>query len=523
MAEKKQSLLLRYMSSTDHKEIGIMYLIFTLIMAIVGGALAGIIRMQLWESTGGVVSPELYNQVVTMHATIMIFFVVIPAMAGFGNYLVPIMIGARDMAFPKLNAFSFWLLVPAAFIAIASFFVEGGAAGGGWTSYQPLTSAQYSGTPGVDMWILVVHLTGLSSILGAINFIVTIFNMRAPGMSMMKMPLYVWAWLTNAFMILIGTPVLAGAVTMVLFDRHFGTGFFRPSEGGDPVLYQHLFWFYSHPAVYIMIVPGFGAISHIVAAFSRKKVFGYHGMVYAIAGIGILGFMVWAHHMFTTGLSPSVRAFFAFMTMLIAVPTGVKIFSWLATMWGGTLKFTTAMKFALGMISLFVVGGISGVWLGNVPVDIQLHDSYFVVAHLHYVLFGGSVMSLLGAAYFWFPKMSGKFLDEKIGNIVFWCMYIGMSMTFLLMHWTGMQGMARRTYIYREQFEGLNRIMSFGYLFMLLGGILFCWSLYQAIRKPAPVKLGDDPWNVNDIQGSLEWMTSSPPPKENFKTIPIVP
>ncbi len=523
MAEKKQSLLLRYMSSTDHKEIGIMYLIFSLVMGIVGGALAGIIRMQLWDSTGGVVSPELYNQVVTMHATIMIFFVIIPAMAGFGNYLVPLMIGARDMAFPKLNAFAFWLLIPAAFLGIASFFVEGGAAGGGWTSYQPLTSAQYSGTPGVDMWILVVHLTGASSILGAINFIVTIFNMRAPGMSMMKMPLYVWAWLTNAFMILVGTPVLAGAVTMVLFDRHFGTGFFRPSEGGDPVLYQHLFWFYSHPAVYIMIVPGFGAISHIVAAFSRKRVFGYHGMVYAIAGIGILGFMVWAHHMFTTGLSPAVRAFFAFMTMLIAVPTGVKIFSWLATMWGGTLKFTVPMKFALGMISLFVIGGISGVWLGNVPVDIQLHDSYFVVAHLHYVLFGGSVMSLLGAAYFWFPKMSGKFLDEKMGNIVFWCMYIGMSMTFLLMHWTGMNGMARRTYIYREQFEGMNQIMSFGYLFMLLGGILFCWSLLKAIRQPITKPLSDDPWNVNDIQQSFEWQTSSPPPKENYKTIPIVP
>jgi cytochrome c oxidase subunit 1 len=522
MAEKKQSLLLRYMSSTDHKEIGIMYLIFALVMGVVGGFLAGIIRMQLFKATGGVVPPELYNQVVTMHATIMIFFVIIPAMAGFGNYLVPIMIGARDMAFPKLNAFSFWLLIPAALIAIASFFVEGGAAGGGWTSYQPLTSAQYSGTPGVDMWIFVVHLTGASSILGAINFIVTIFNMRAPGMSMMKMPLYVWAWLTNAFMILVGTPVLAGAVTMVLFDRHFGTGFFRPSEGGDPVLYQHLFWFYSHPAVYIMIVPGFGAISHIVAAFSKKRVFGYTGMVYAIAGIGVLGFMVWAHHMFTTGLSPMVRAFFAFMTMLIAVPTGVKIFSWLATMWGGSIRFTVAMKFALGMISLFVVGGISGVWLGNVPVDIQLHDSYFVVAHLHYVLFGGSVMSLLGAAYFWFPKMSGKFLDEKIGNIVFWCMYIGMSMTFFLMHYAGMAGMARRTYIYRPQFEGMNQIMSYGYLFMLLGGILFCWSLVKAIRQPATGKVADDAWDVNDIQESLEWKTSSPPPKENFKTIPVV-
>jgi cytochrome c oxidase subunit 1 len=516
----KQPLLLRYMSSTDHKEIGLAYLWFSLFMAVFGGGMAGLIRWQLSEANAGHLTPEFYNQMLSMHATLMIFFVIIPAFTGFGNYFVPILIGARDMAFPKLNAFSLWMLFPAAVLAFGGFFVQGGALAAGWTGYQPLTSKQFSGGPGVDFWILTIHMVGISSILGAINFIVTIFNMRAPGMSMMKMPLFVWSWLVNACMILVATPVLAGVITMALLDRHFGTGFFRASEGGDPLLYQHLFWFYSHPAVYIMILPGFGAVSHVIAAFSRKKVFGYTGMVYAIAGIGIIGFVVWAHHMFTAGMAPWLRMMFSFLTMLIAIPTGVKIFSWIATMWGGALRFTVAMKFAIGMVSLFVIGGISGVILANVPVDVQVHDSYFVVAHLHYVLFGGSMMALMAMAYFWFPKMSGRMLSEKLGNVHFWLFFVGMNWVFLPMHWLGLIGMARRVYTYRPEFEGMNNFISWGYLLLLGGGLLFIYNIIVSLKRGD--KVGADPWNVNDIQHTFDWETTSPPLKENFKTIPTV-
>ncbi|MBI5058782.1 cytochrome c oxidase subunit I [candidate division KSB1 bacterium] len=517
----KKPVLLRYMSSTDHKEIGIAYLWFSLFMAIFGGGFAGLIRLQLSSANSGYLTPEFYNQMLSMHATLMIFFVIIPAFTGFGNYFVPLLIGARDMAFPKLNAFSLWMLVPAAVLAFGGFFMKGGAMAAGWTGYQPLASKQFSGTAGVDFWILAIHMIGISSILGAINFIVTILNMRTQGMSLFKMPLFVWSWLVNATMILVATPVLAGAITMALLDRHFGTGFFRPSEGGDPLLYQHLFWFYSHPAVYIMILPGFGLISHVIASFSRKRVFGYTGMVYAIASIGILGFMVWAHHMFTAGMAPWLRAYFSFMTMLIAVPTGVKVFSWLATLWGGSLRFTVAMKFALGFVSLFVIGGISGVILANVPVDVQVHDSYFVVAHIHYVLFGGSIMALMAATYYWFPKMSGRKLSEKLGNWNFWLFVIGMNWVFLPMHWLGLIGMARRVYTYRPEFESMNSFISYGYLFLLVGGVIYMVNVIKSLRS-GEIAAAEDTWAVNDIQHTLEWATSSPPPKENFKRLPVV-
>jgi cytochrome c oxidase subunit 1 len=512
--------ILHLLGSTDHKVLGMMYLVLALFMGIVGGAFAGAIRAQLTRSGLNVITPEFYNSMITMHASVMIFMVIIPALAGFGNYLVPIMIGARDMAFPRMNAFSFWILFPAAALMFGSFAVEGGTAQNGWTNYPPLALSEYSAGPGVDMWILAVHLAGLSSITGAINFIVTIMNMRAPGMTLMRMPLFVWTWLINAWLILVGTPVLSGAVTMVLLDRGFGTSFFKPGMGGDPVLYQHLFWFYSHPAVYIMILPGFGIVSHVLAAFSHKKIFGYTGMVWAVGAIGLLGFMVWGHHMFTSGISAELRLWFSFMTMVIAVPTGIKIFSWIATIWGGTIEFTAAMKFALGFVSLFVIGGIGGVYLANVPFDYQAHDTYFVVGHFHFVLVGGSVMTLFAGTYFYFPKMTGRFLSERIGDIVFWLFYVGTMVTFLPMHLLGLQGMARRIYSYREEFSDVNTVVSIGYLFMAAAGALFILDVIISLRKPRTAAA--DAWNINDVQQNLVWSIPSPPPAYNFDKIPVI-
>jgi cytochrome c oxidase subunit 1 len=520
LPETRKGDLARWISTTDHKDIGIMYLWFSLLMIIVGGVFAGILRLQLSSAHSNIISPELYNQLMSMHGTLMIFFVMIPAMTAFGNYFVPLLIGARDMAFPRLNAFTFWLLVPGAILAFAAFFVQGGALAAGWTAYQPLASKQFSGTPGVDMWILSLQLISVSSILGAINFIVTILNMRAPDMPKMKMPMFAWTWLVNAVMILVASPVLAGALFMSLLDRHLGTGFFQPAKGGDPLLYQHLFWFYSHPAVYIMILPGFGIISHVIPAFSSKKLFGYKGMVYATSGIGVIGFMVWGHHMFATGMASWLRIFFGFMSMLVAVPTGIKIFSWLATMWGGRIRFTTAMLFAMGFVSLFVIGGISGVFLANVPVDVQMEDTYFVVGHIHFVLFGGSLMTLLAAAFYWFPKFTGRMLSEKSGRWTFWLSYIGMMVTFLPMHWLGIMGMPRRVYSYRPEFQFWNRVESWGYLLLLIAGTLFVINVIKSLKSGT--KAGNDPWNVNDVQHTFEWQTTSPPPKENFRTIPKV-
>jgi cytochrome c oxidase subunit 1 len=463
--------------------------------------------------------PEVYNQLIGMHATFMLFAVIIPAFAGFGNYFVPLLIGARDMAFPKMNAFAFWLLLPAAGLLLASFWFGSNAAG--WTVYPPLSTKTYSPNIGLDMWIFAVHLAGASSILGSINFIVTMANMRAPGMKWFKMPLFCWTVLVQSWMVLVGTPVLAGAITMLLTDRLLGTGFFNPAAGGDPLLYQHLFWFYSHPAVYIMILPGFGMISHVLAAFSGKEIFGYKGMVYATAFIAIIGFAVWGHHMFSAGMEPWLRAFFSFATMVIAVPTGVKIFSWLATIWGGSIRFTVSMMFALGFIALFTIGGVSGVFLANVPIDVQVHDSYFVVAHFHYVMFGGSVMTLFAGFYYWFPKMSGRYLSEKVGKLVFWLIFFGMNITFMPMHWLGIAGMARRIYTYRPEYLTLNQIISAGYLLMLLAGAIFIGDLLYTLiakKRTAPA----DAWGVNDVQKTLDWETTSPPAPHNFDRLPRI-
>lgn len=532
--------ILDWLTTVDHKKIGLMYFWFALIMGIVGGGFAGAIRLQLmspesvWENfnaarvAGSVEATSswfadnrlAFNRMTTMHASVMIFTVIIPAFAAFANYVVPLMLGARDMAFPKLNAFAFWLLIPAGLLMMASFFVEGGAAATGWTAYPPL-SLQDAGNPGQDMWVLAIHMAGLSSILGAVNFIVTITNMRAPGMSWMKLPLFAWATYITSIIQLVATPVLGAAVTMILMDRNFGTGFLDTTRGGDPVLYQHIFWFYSHPAVYIMILPGFGAVSHILTAFSAKRVFGYVAMVASIASIAVLGFLVWAHHMFSVGMPTWAQAFFMYASMVIAVPTGIKIFSWLATLWGGKIRFTTAMCYSLGFISLFILGGFGGLILALVPVDIQLHDTYFVVGHFHYTLVGGSLMLIFAMTYYWWPKMTGRYLGEVSGKIGFVLMFFGIFIAFGTMHISGALGMARRIPIYREEFISLNHITTFGYLLTAIAALIVFFSICASyFRRPSAP---DDAWGVNDLQRSFEWATTSPPPPYNYEQVPPIP
>ncbi len=535
---KRYTGVMDWLTTVDHKKIGLMYFWFVVVMGLVGGAMAGLIRVQLAmpgslleamqaAAISGADLPmnlfsldrHLYNQVLTMHASVMIFFVIIPGFVGMANYIVPLMIGARDMAFPKMNAFGFWLLVPAAILMFSSFFVEGGAAASGWTAYPPLSSTAHG--PGQDMWIMGVHLVGVSTILASINFLVTITNMRAPGMTWGKMPLFAWATYFTSIIQLLATPVLAAAVTMVLMDRNFGTTFLDASRGGDPALYQHIFWFYSHPAVYIMILPGFGGISHIISAFSGKKIFGYQGMVWAIGIITLVGFMVWAHHMFTVGMPTWLQLYFMYMTLVIGVPTGIKIFSWIATMWGGRIRFTTAMLFAIGFIALFTLGGFGGLILANVATDQSLHDTYFVVGHFHLVLVGGSVMQLFGMTYYWWPKMSGRKLGEFWGKWAFWLMFIGVLLTFLVQHWAGMAGMARRIPVYWGDFYLVNVISTVGYFLTFASALIFfCQLVGSYFRKP---DCGDDPWQVNDVQQGFEWATTSPPPAYNFEKVPPIP
>ena len=513
----------RWVLSTNHKDIGTMYLVFALFAGLIGGALSIAMRLELQEpGLQFFTNPQTYNVFVTGHGLIMVFFVVMPALiGGYGNWFVPIMVGAPDMAFPRMNNISFWLLPSAFALLIISMFVEGAPGstgfGGGWTVYPPLSTSGHPG-PALDFGILSLHIAGASSILGAINFITTILNMRAPGMTLHKMPLFAWSMLVTAFLLLLSLPVLAGAITMLLTDRNFGTTFFDPAGGGDPVLYQHLFWFFGHPEVYIMILPAFGIVSHIVSTFAKKPIFGYLGMAYAMVAIGAVGFVVWAHHMYTAGLSLDTQRYFVFATMVIAVPTGVKIFSWIATMWGGSMRFTSPMIWALGFIFLFTVGGVTGVVLANAGLDRNLHNTYYVVAHFHYVLSLGAVFAIFAAWYYWFPKMSGYLIPEWIGKLHFWIAFIGANVLFFPMHFTGLSGMPRHYVDYPDAFAGWNRISSYGSYMFAFGLLVFFYGLFLAFTQKK--KAGDNPWGPGAT--TLEWTLSSPPPYHQFETLPRI-
>ena len=500
-----------FVFNTDHKVIGIQYMVLSFLFFIFGGILAELIRAELARPGTQFVGGSSYNQLFTIHGTIMIFLWIIPAFAGLANYVIPLQLGANDMAFPKLNALAFWLLIPGALLLLFGFWV--GGAESGWTAYPPLSLQ--TGT-GQTIWAIALQFIGFSSIFGAINFMVTIFNMRATGMTLMRLPLMAWAIISTSIIIILGTPVLSAALAMLTVNRVLGANFFQASAGGDPLMWQNLFWFYSHPAVYIMILPGFGIISEVLPVFSRKPIFGYKLIAFSSLAIGIFGFLVWAHHMFTSGMDPFLRVPFMITSMIIAVPTGVKIFSWLATIWGGKLRFTTSMMFALGFISLFVIGGLSGIFLASVPIDIHVQDTYFVVAHLHYVLFGGSVMALYAGIYYWFPKISGRMLNERLGQVHFWLNFIGFNLAFLPQHQLGLDGMPRRVADYAPEFATLNLLSTLGAFLLAISTLPFILNVLVSLKQGAIA--GPNPWRAL----GLEWTLSSPPPVHNFPVPPVV-
>ena len=506
--------IMRWITTTNHKDIGTMYLWFSLIMFFIGGLMALIIRAELFQPGLQLVVPGFFNQMTTMHALVMIFGAVMPAFVGLANWQIPIMIGAPDMALPRLNNWSFWILPFAFTMMLSTLFFESGGPAAGWTLYPPLS---LQGGDSMPFVILSIHLLGLSSILGAINVIATILNMRAPGMTLMKMPIFVWTWLITAFLLIASMPVLAGAITMLLTDRFFGTSFFTASGGGDPVLFQHIFWFFGHPEVYILILPAFGIVSTIIPAFSRKKLFGYDSMVYATASIALLSFIVWAHHMFTVGMPLAGELFFMFTTMLIAVPTGVKVFNWVATMWRGSMTFETPMLFAIAFIVLFTVGGFSGLMLAMVPADFQYHDTYFVVAHFHYVLVPGAVFAIIAAVYYWLPKWTGKMYNESLGKLHFWLTTFFVNLTFFPMHFVGLAGMPRRIPDYAVQFADFNAIASVGAFGFGLSQLLFVYILYNALKQRVTAE--DKCWEGAE---GLEWTLSSPPPYHSFEKAPKI-
>jgi cytochrome c oxidase subunit 1 len=518
----KSGRVASWLVTVDHKRIGIMYIATALMWFVAGGILALLMRSQLATPNENFLTKNSYNEVMTMHGTTMIFLVVVPILAGFGNYLVPLMIGARDMAFPRLNALSFWLYLLGGVVLWLSWFATGGAPHAGWWSYPTLSEAMPWASPGhgQDYWILSIHILTLSSLAGAINFLVTIHNMRTRGMTWMRMPLFVWAMETYSILLLVALPSLSAAVTLLLLDRTVGTHFFIPSQGGNIVLYQHMFWFFGHPEVYIMVLPAMGMVSEILPVFSRKPIFGYKAIAFSTLAIAFFSLLVWAHHMFTVGMPVGLDSFFMISSMVIAVPTGIKIFNWIATTWRGNLIFDPPMLFALGFIALFTMGGLSGIFLASFPVDWQVNDSYFVVAHFHYVLFGGTAFALFGGLYYWWPKMFGRMLDDRLAKTHFWLMFVGFNLTFLPMHMLGLLGMPRRVFTYHHGglWEIYNLISSAGSGVMAISIAVFLANVWIAHGLRRGLRVGNDPW----LADTLEWHTTSPPPAHNFDTVPYV-
>jgi cytochrome c oxidase subunit 1 len=517
-ADWRRGRVASWVTTVDHKRIGLLYIGTSLVFFAAGGLLALLMRAQLAQADEHFITRHSYNELFTIHGTTMIFLFIVPFWAGLANYLVPLMIGARDVAFPRLNALSYWLFLFGGVVLFLSFFADGGAAGAGWYSYPTLSESFFSPGHGQDLWILSLHLVGLSSLLGAINFICTIHNMRTSGMSWMRIPLFVWAIEIYSILLLVVIPVIATGITMLLLDRQAGTHFFLPEDGGNAVLYQHMFWFFGHPEVYIIILPAMGVISEVIPVFSRKPIFGYKAIAFSTVAIGFYSMLVWAHHMFSVGLPNFLNVFFMLSSMVIAVPTGVKIFNWIATTWRGNLIFDTAMLWALGFIAVFTVGGLSGIFLAAFPVDWQVTDTYYVVAHMHYVLFGGAVFGVFAGLFYWWPKLFGRLLDERLGKAQFWLVFIGFNVTFFPQHLLGLMGMPRRNFTYHEHglTQAYNLISTIGSGVMAIGLLLFAINVVKTARAGA--RAANDPW----VADTLEWYTTSPPPAWNFERVPYV-